>query len=102
MGPWDGVDMLYTLMATNVGYPSCSPGKYTSASRLFNTLQVIPNGMPSYSPSHFERYSGVMGSSLGGASSTGCLGANEPFWCSAEPVPVIFGGSWIEMWYLLV
>jgi hypothetical protein len=44
---------------------------------------------PSNLPSHFSRYSGVMGSSFGGASSTGCLGAKEPFLCSSDPVPVM-------------
>lgn len=45
--------------------------------------------VPRNLPSHFLRYSEVMGSSFGGASSTGCLGAKEPFLCSSDPVPVI-------------
>lgn len=37
-------------------------------------------------PSHFARKSGVMGSSLGGASVTGVLGSNLP-------APVMFAGG---------
>jgi hypothetical protein len=92
-------DSMHTLIATNAGYPSCSPIVCTSESILFDfgdyMYMCYKFYEPSNLPSHFSRYSGVIGSSLGGASSTGCLGAKEPFLCSSDPVPVMLDSFWI-------